>query len=158
MPEEPPPYSSCGTHAAGWVDGTHPDSGSAVAKVCYHWTPGVCWQSNDVTITNCGNYYVYYLTSPPGCSYKYCGMGDPDQPDTPKPSNKPSMKPTMAQDTPKPSNKPSMKPTMAPTKEHGGFCYSARSTMKVRYKDTNKVMNKKLKDVRVGDEVMAYEM
>ena len=130
MPEEAPPYSSCGTHAAGWLNGAHPDSGSAVVNVCYHWTPGECWQNNDITVTNCGDYYVYLLSSPPGCSYKYCGEDGP-------------------------SLTPTNKPTMMPTKEEKGTCYSAKTEVAVRAsRETTATVVKRLADVKVGDQIL----
>ena len=75
MPEYDPDEYGCGTHAAGWLDGVHPATpGETVTQpVCYSWTPGPCWQTNDIEITNCGGYYVYQLYRPLSCSYRYCG-------------------------------------------------------------------------------------
>lgn len=78
--------------------------------------------------------------------------------DTPPPTIKPTPKPSIAP-TPEPIIAPTPEPTPKPTTDDGpGFCYSARSTMAVRQKDTDHVVNKKLSDLRVGDEVMAYGM
>ena len=75
MPEYDPDEYACGTHAAGWLNGAHPVTpGETVTReVCYSWTPGPCWQANDIEITHCGDYYVYNLYQPLSCSYRYCG-------------------------------------------------------------------------------------
>jgi hypothetical protein len=77
IPEVDPDEYSCGTHAAGWLNGVHPVGiGDTVTQeVCYSWTPGPCWQVNDIQITDCGDFYVYNLYKPLSCSYVYCGEG-----------------------------------------------------------------------------------
>lgn len=75
MPEYDPDEYSCGTHAAGWMNGAHPvvPGDTVTVEVCYSWTPGPCWQVNDIQVTHCGDYYVYNLYQPLSCSYRYCG-------------------------------------------------------------------------------------
>ena len=75
IPESVVPTWHCGTHAPGWMDGKHPSVGEGVVsrKVCFHWTSGNCQWSNTIQVRNCGNFYVYKLVKPPGCSMRYCG-------------------------------------------------------------------------------------
>ncbi|XP_022797785.1 uncharacterized protein LOC111336033 [Stylophora pistillata] len=75
IPESCVPKRSCGTHAPGWLNGTHPSvqEGIVVRQVCYHWSSGCCQWSNNVKIQNCGDFFVYELQKPPACSLRYCG-------------------------------------------------------------------------------------
>ena len=70
------PKEHCGTHATGWLNGTHPaDLGETVIQqVCFNWAGNSCWKNTDVEIKNCGGYYLYKLKAAPGCSLKYCGQ------------------------------------------------------------------------------------
>ena len=69
---------SCGTHASGWIDGHPMLTGETSAQtVCYDWSgdPENCTWSHEISVTNCGPYYVYDLIPTPwGCSGVYCGM------------------------------------------------------------------------------------
>ena len=66
----------CGTNRGGHLIGEHPilSAGETFKqKVCF-WQ-GYCQDSSFtrvITITNCGTYYVYYLTIISGCNYGYC--------------------------------------------------------------------------------------
>ena len=64
----------CGTNAPGWMNGAHPTvaDGMVTRKVCYHWS-NCCALSNNIEVVNCGLYYVYKLSRPPGCTLRYCG-------------------------------------------------------------------------------------
>ena len=64
----------CGTHAPGWMSGTHPlvSQGIVTRTVCYHWWSSCCQWSNTIRVRNCGSFYVYYLQSPPACWLRYC--------------------------------------------------------------------------------------
>ena len=75
IPEKCVPKRRCGTHAPGWLNGTHPKvlDGVVNRRVCYHWSNNCCLWKNDIKIRNCGGYYVYELTKPPACSLRYCG-------------------------------------------------------------------------------------
>ena len=70
------PKEHCGTHATGWLNGTHPAGlgETAIQQVCFNWAGNSCWQNTDVEIKNCGGYYLYKLKAVPGCSLKYCGQ------------------------------------------------------------------------------------
>ena len=75
LPESCVPTQSCGTHAPGWLQGTHPKTvGVEVSDtVCFHWSSNCCRWSAAVKVVNCGAYYVYYFNKPPTCSLAYCG-------------------------------------------------------------------------------------
>ncbi len=66
--------SQCSTSASGWYSGTMPsvpdttESGTA----CFTWTQGNCAYSNQIQVTNCGSYYVYYLSAPTTGGMRYC--------------------------------------------------------------------------------------
>jgi hypothetical protein len=68
------PYQ-CGTHASGWLNGSHPEAADGVVdrQVCFSWGPDNCWQTSAVKVKNCGKHYVYQLPKPEGCVYAYCG-------------------------------------------------------------------------------------
>jgi len=73
IPTSSPGTYRCGTHATGWLNGSYPGNGSTVTRqVCYHWSSSTCWWSNNIEISNCGNYYVFRLYDPPQCSLRYC--------------------------------------------------------------------------------------
>ena len=72
------PVYHCGTHAPGWMQGTHPSvaEGAVTRQVCYHWSGSCCHWSNNITVRNCGEFYVYRLERPPHCMLRYCGNSD----------------------------------------------------------------------------------
>jgi hypothetical protein len=78
MPERPPGEYHCGTHAPGWLEGTHPTilGETRDIRVCFQWSGSTCLWSSTVRVTYCGGYddfYVYYLpTLPFGCNGTYC--------------------------------------------------------------------------------------
>ena len=64
----------CGTHAPGWLQGSHPSAGQLRSvKVCFHWSNNCCRWSTIIRVRNCGAFYVYELKRPPVCSLRYCG-------------------------------------------------------------------------------------
>ena len=75
MPTSCPPYNRCGTSATGWLNGGHPTlaDGQVSRQVCFHWTASCCEWSTNINVTNCGSYYVYYLSGTPVCTLRYCG-------------------------------------------------------------------------------------
>ncbi len=75
MPESPPTIHSCGTHAPGWLNGTHPTvfDGLVTRQVCFHWSADTCNWSADIQIVNCGTFYLYNLADPLVCRLRYCG-------------------------------------------------------------------------------------
>ena len=75
MPSSCPPKRRCGTHAPGWLNGSHPSvaDGAVQRQVCYHWSSGCCQWQNDIQVRNCGGFYVYKLKPTRFCSLRYCG-------------------------------------------------------------------------------------
>lgn len=65
----------CGTHAPGWMQGSHPTQAQGIVtrRVCYHWSSNCCHWHNNVRVRNCGGFYVYELDKPPHCHLRYCG-------------------------------------------------------------------------------------
>ena len=75
IPESIVEDSHCGSFAAGWINGTHPTvEGQQVnAEVCFTQDHGngIYWHQ-DILITHCGEYFVYYLPEAPHCYSRYC--------------------------------------------------------------------------------------
>ena len=74
LPEMPPPENHCGTHAVGYLRGSHP---SEVGKrirmtVCFGWGGHNCRESYTITVINCNGYFVYYLPRTNYCTLGYC--------------------------------------------------------------------------------------
>ena len=75
MPTSCVPKHYCGTHAPGWLSGSHPTKvGETVnGKVCFHWSNNCClWHAN-IQIKKCSGFYVYKLARTPACWLRYCG-------------------------------------------------------------------------------------
>jgi hypothetical protein len=64
----------CGTNAAGWYSGAMPSVPSTTENgtVCFAWSGGSCQYTHDIRVTNCGSYYVYYLSAPTSGGMRYC--------------------------------------------------------------------------------------
>ena len=77
MADSPPPVKRCSTHAPGWLKGKHPSEArrTVTRTVCYHWNGDACRWSSQVSVTNCGDYFVYHLVPTPQCYMRYCGTG-----------------------------------------------------------------------------------
>ncbi|XP_078357282.1 LOW QUALITY PROTEIN: uncharacterized protein LOC144642166 [Oculina patagonica] len=93
MPSSCPEKQRCGTHAPGWLNGSHPSAaeGAVQRQVCFHWSSGCCqWKSN-IQVRNCSGFYVYRLKAPPACSLRYCGNRQAPVSSTPRPT---TMRPT----------------------------------------------------------------
>ena len=82
MPESCVPMRRCGTHAPGWLNGSHPSVADGIVrrKVCFHWSNRCCLWSTYINVRNCGGFYVYKLNRPPACHLRYCGNGVPPAP------------------------------------------------------------------------------
>ena len=67
----------CGTESPGWLNGTHPDlnDGAVKRQVCFSSFDNCCHYSNEVTVQNCGGFYVYKLERQSQCNLRYCGNG-----------------------------------------------------------------------------------
>ena len=79
MPTKCVAKNYCGTHAPGWMQGSHPTQaqGAVTRKVCYHWNNNCCNWSNNIRVRNCGGFYVYELDKTPVCHLRYCGNAAP---------------------------------------------------------------------------------
>ena len=77
MPTSCPPIDRCDTSAPGWMNGGHPTvaDGQVSRTVCFHWRSKCCYWSANISVRNCGSYYVYYLSGTPNgyCHLRYCG-------------------------------------------------------------------------------------
>ena len=65
---------SCGTNAAGYLNGTHPSIIGELkdVNVCFSWTGYSCYLNNMIQVANCGNFYLYNLVATPQCRSRYC--------------------------------------------------------------------------------------
>ncbi|XP_066022016.1 deleted in malignant brain tumors 1 protein-like isoform X2 [Pocillopora verrucosa] len=77
MPTSCVGQNRCGTHAPGWLNGSHPRATDGIvrAKVCFHWSSDCCLWSANIRVRNCSGFYVYELVPPPNCHLRYCGNG-----------------------------------------------------------------------------------
>jgi len=74
MPEAVPAINTCGTHAPGWLNGTHPtpEQGVVARQVCFNWNGDTCNWSANVEVVNCSGFYLYNLPNTPACHLRYC--------------------------------------------------------------------------------------
>ena len=74
MPETSVPEYHCGTHDPIWLNGSHPTvaEGNVVRQGCISSFGVVCDDTIDINVTNCGDYYVYYLRPTFYCAVAYC--------------------------------------------------------------------------------------
>ena len=81
IPDSCVPMRRCGTHAPGWLNGTHPQlqEGQVNRTVCYHWSSRCCNWQNNIKVRSCGDFYVYNLIKPPHCWLRYCGDNNTGQ-------------------------------------------------------------------------------
>ena len=70
-------HKHCGTDAPGWLSGGHPAvaDGAVQRKVCFRGRSKCCSWQIDISVRNCGGFYVYQLKRPPHCNFRYCGNG-----------------------------------------------------------------------------------
>ena len=75
MPEYCVDKLSCGTHAPGWLNSSHPSVADGIVEtnVCFHWASDCCHWSLTIKVRNCGDFFVYQLSPTPYCSLRYCG-------------------------------------------------------------------------------------
>jgi len=66
--------SRCSTSAPGSLTTDHPTTiGQNISgTICYNWAGNSCNWSNQISITKCGDYYVYQLPITPVCDLRYC--------------------------------------------------------------------------------------
>ncbi|XP_067037309.1 protein sidekick-2-like isoform X2 [Acropora muricata] len=87
MAEVCPKMYSCSTNSSGWLSGTHPTvaEGTVQRKVCFsqslsQFLQDCCYHSKNISVRNCGAFYVYRL-DPPGYYSRYCSNGLPRAPE-----------------------------------------------------------------------------
>ena len=76
MPTTRVPRNRCGTQFSGWLNGIHPtvEDGEVYRKVCFSKLFDGCKYSNEISVKNCGSYFIYKLQQlPPDCKLRYCG-------------------------------------------------------------------------------------
>lgn len=71
------PEGHCSAPAPGWMRGNHPTvaEGVVTREVCFRFSTDCCFGRNNITVKNCGGYFVYMLESPNLCSTRFCGNG-----------------------------------------------------------------------------------
>ena len=81
MAEACPKMYSCSTNSSGWLNGTHPTVAEGIVqrKVCFsqrvsQFFNDCCYHSKNISVRNCGAFYVYRL-DPPDYYSRYCGNG-----------------------------------------------------------------------------------
>ena len=69
-----PGEKMCGTMASGWLKGEHPQvEGETVERIVYFdFDSNSKYDQAPVKITNCGDYFVYFLAEAPVWDYGYC--------------------------------------------------------------------------------------
>ena len=74
IPEESVGSYSCGTHGAGYLDGTHPTTVGEMkdVMVCFSFGSDSCYWNNMIQVANCGSFYLYNLVTIYQCSSRYC--------------------------------------------------------------------------------------
>ncbi|XP_068743526.1 uncharacterized protein [Montipora capricornis] len=85
MADSCPKIHHCSTDSPGWLSGTHPTVAEGIVqrKVCFlqHLNgTDCCYFSKNISVRNCGAFYVYRL-DPPRCYSRYCGNGLPQAPE-----------------------------------------------------------------------------
>ena len=78
MPESSPGIFHCGTGAAGWLNGQHPEEvGLEVEMEACFDNGSDCNFSTKITVTKCyGGYYVYHLVDAPAYLSRYCAANE----------------------------------------------------------------------------------
>ena len=74
MPEKEVTDFHCGTHDPVWLQGSHPTiaEGNVARKACISSFGESCYESFDINIVNCTDYFVYYLKPLYYCASAYC--------------------------------------------------------------------------------------
>jgi len=68
---------SCGVYYPGWFNGSLPTTvgASTSGNMCFSYGGNICYtqpSANTIMVTNCGDYYVFFLTTLSSCGYRYC--------------------------------------------------------------------------------------
>jgi len=71
---EPPGEKRCGTMASGWLEGEHPEEEGETLEAVAHFDfdNNPKYKSVPARITNCGDYFVYFLEEAPAWDFGYC--------------------------------------------------------------------------------------
>ena len=74
MPTMRVPAYRCGTDWSGWLAGSHPtmEDGEVSRTICFSDRATGCKYSIEISVKNCGSFYIYKLAQLPGCSSRYC--------------------------------------------------------------------------------------
>ncbi|XP_074612981.1 protein sidekick-2-like isoform X2 [Acropora palmata] len=87
MAEACPKMYSCSTNSSGWLNGVHPTVAERIVQreVCFsqrvsQFFYDCCNHSKNISVRNCGAFYVYRL-DPPDYYSRYCGNGLPQAPE-----------------------------------------------------------------------------
>ena len=75
MPTTRVPAYRCGTDWSGWLDDTHPtvEDGKVLRTVCFSDRNTGCKSLKDISVKNCGSYFIYKLRPLKNCNSRYCG-------------------------------------------------------------------------------------
>ena len=70
------PNGYCGTSAPGWYAGQYPSTiyTTATSIACYVIGSNLCWQCNQMSVTNCNTFFVFGLPRSATCNCRYCTM------------------------------------------------------------------------------------
>ena len=65
----------CGTYFSGWLDGAHPsvEDGEVSRMICFSDRVHGCKDRIQISVKNCGSYFIYKFPPPPRCDSRYCG-------------------------------------------------------------------------------------
>ncbi|XP_067037302.1 protein sidekick-2-like isoform X2 [Acropora muricata] len=87
MADSCPRMYSCSTNSSGWLNGTHPTVAEGIVQrnVCFskrvsQFFNDCCNRSKNISVRNCGAFYVYRL-DPSDHYSRYCGNGLPQAPE-----------------------------------------------------------------------------
>ena len=74
IPEYAPPIHHCGANAPGWIRGSHPavNDGIVERQLCFHLNGDECIYQYQISIRNCGEFYVYKIPNVARCSFRVC--------------------------------------------------------------------------------------
>ena len=75
MPTTRVPAYRCGTDWSGWLIGAHPtvEDGEVLRMVCFSDRLTGCKYTTDISVKNCGSYFIYKQQQVHGCNSRYCG-------------------------------------------------------------------------------------
>ena len=75
MPTTRVPAYRRGTDWSGWLDGSHPtvEDGKVQRRVCFSGRSTSCKYIKQISVKNCGSYFIYKLQQPATCNSRFCG-------------------------------------------------------------------------------------